>query len=324
MDIRKSCFVISPIGAAGSAERKRSDTHLKHIFRAALEPLGFEVVRADEISEPGSITLQVLARILESDLVIADLTDHNPNVFYELAVRHASEKPVIHTITTGQSIPFDIADLRTIYIDIDLDGAERSRKAIAAQVSEIEQGRVGQTPVKLAGVIKHISSSNSDDKLLLTQILDGLTEIRTDVRKDVQELASNLRMHFSTSLAEAQLSQRREEQQEMESFAARLRYEDFVSRYLAADAGKLDQVITESNKLRIIQSELNKLLKRIHDEVDWLKINRLPDSQLEYRLLTKAGGFFSVHVFEDSAASLVIDKFRDELSKLNPIEFSKS
>src|SRR3954453_18320013 len=98
MNKSKTCFVISPIGAADSPQRKRADIVLKHIFKHALEPLGYAVVRADEISQPGSITLQVLERVLESDLVIADLTDHNPNVFYELAVRHASQKPVIHVI----------------------------------------------------------------------------------------------------------------------------------------------------------------------------------------------------------------------------------
>jgi hypothetical protein len=177
-DEKKSCFVISPIGTDGSPERKRADLVLKHIFRAALEPLGYEVVRADDISIPGSITLQVVERVLQSTLVIADLTDQNPNVFYELAVRHASGNPVIHVIQAGQKIPFDIADLRTIHMDLDLDGAERARAAVVAHVKEIEAGHVGENPVKLAGVIKHLESGKSEDKIVLKQILDGITEAR--------------------------------------------------------------------------------------------------------------------------------------------------
>jgi hypothetical protein len=193
MDGTKACFVISPIGESGSPQRKAADAVLKHIFKPAIEPLGYAVVRADEISQPGSITLQVLERVLESALVIADLTDHNPNVFYELAVRHASEKPVIHVISSGQPIPFDVADMRTINIDTDLDGAERSRAEIAAQVREIEAGHSGQTPVKLAGVLKHLGSGKSDERLILKQILDGLTETRMEARQVQGLMVSQLK-----------------------------------------------------------------------------------------------------------------------------------
>ena len=191
MDKSKNCFVISPIGAADSPQRKRADIVLKHIFKHALEPLGYTVVRADEISQPGSITLQVLERVLESDLVIADLTDHNPNVFYELAVRHASQKPVIHVIASDQKIPFDVADLRTIQIDVDLEGADRARQQIVAQATEIEAGNLGETPVKLAGVLKHLAAGKSDEKLILKQILDGISEFRSDLRKDVLKLTTS-------------------------------------------------------------------------------------------------------------------------------------
>lgn len=178
----KTCFVISPIGATDSPQRKRADMVLKHIFKPALEPLRYLVIRADEISTPGSITLQILERVLESTIVIADLTDHNPNVFYELAVRHATQLPVIHVISSGQSIPFDVADLRTISMDLDLDGAEKARSNIVAQVKEIEAGRLGETPVKLAGVLKHLTTGQSEDKLILLQILGALNEMRTEIR----------------------------------------------------------------------------------------------------------------------------------------------
>jgi hypothetical protein len=198
MDAKKTCFVISPIGSDASDQRKRSDLVLKHIFKVALEPLGYTVVRADEISEPGSITLQVLERILSSDLVIADLTDHNPNVFYELAVRHASEKPVIHVIATGQKIPFDIADMRTISVDTDLDGAERSRNEISAQALQIQTGRTGQTPVRLAGVLKHLESSKSEENIIMRQILDALTESRGMTENQIRVMFSRMdeMMHY--------------------------------------------------------------------------------------------------------------------------------
>jgi len=52
------------------------------------------VIRADKISEPGIITTQIIGHIVDAELVIADLTDKNPNVFYELAIRHAIRNPI--------------------------------------------------------------------------------------------------------------------------------------------------------------------------------------------------------------------------------------
>jgi hypothetical protein len=108
---KRTCFVICPIGEEGSDNRKRSDKVLKHIFRKALADK-YEVTRGDEIDEPGMITSQVLRAVQDADLVVADLTGHNPNVFYELAVRHAMEKPIIHLIDPRLSkIPFDCRGL---------------------------------------------------------------------------------------------------------------------------------------------------------------------------------------------------------------------
>ena len=77
----KSCFFIAPIGEPDTAVREDSDQVLRHIVRPAASRFGFNAVRADEIAEPGIITSQVIERIVESPLVIADLTGHNPNVF---------------------------------------------------------------------------------------------------------------------------------------------------------------------------------------------------------------------------------------------------
>src|SRR5579862_7772997 len=134
---KKSCFVIAPIGPKDSDFRKHSDQVLKHIFRKALNSK-FRVTRGDEIEEPGMITTQVLQAVQNSDLVVADLTFHNPNVLYELAVRHAVEKPVIHVIETRISkLPFDIAGFRTI--DFDLTDPDSIESAVEQLKKYAEQ-----------------------------------------------------------------------------------------------------------------------------------------------------------------------------------------
>ena len=101
----KICFVIAPIGEPGSEIRKRSDQILEHIIRPTVESCGYKAVRADEIAEPGLITNQIIRHVVNDPLVIADLTGQNPNVFYELAIRHYIGKPLIQIINKVEDIP---------------------------------------------------------------------------------------------------------------------------------------------------------------------------------------------------------------------------
>jgi hypothetical protein len=66
--------------------RVRSDRILSELVQPAAEVCGFRSLRADNISEPGIITYQVLEHLIEDAMVVADLTGRNANVFYELAV----------------------------------------------------------------------------------------------------------------------------------------------------------------------------------------------------------------------------------------------
>ena len=134
-DDRKSCFVISPIGEDLTETRKRADQVLKHLIRPAVESCGYKAVRADEIDKPGLITSQVIQAVVNDDLVIADLTETNPNVFYELAVRHVIRKPLIQIIQKGERIPFDVGGMRTIQFDHqDLDSVAEAKDSIIKQI----------------------------------------------------------------------------------------------------------------------------------------------------------------------------------------------
>lgn len=111
------CFYIAPIGDEGSEPRKHSDLFLGSIVEPALETFGLQVIRADSIDKPGIITRQIIDYIMRSRLVIADLSFHNPNVFYELALRHAIKLPIVQLIRSTDKLPFDVNQMRTISID---------------------------------------------------------------------------------------------------------------------------------------------------------------------------------------------------------------
>lgn len=115
VDQKPTCFVIAPIGAEGTETHKRSDQVLKHMIEPAASACGFQALRADRISESGTITDQVIQRIIKAPLVIADLSEHNPNVFYELAIRHALRRPYVQMIHKSfLPIPFDLSLTRTV------------------------------------------------------------------------------------------------------------------------------------------------------------------------------------------------------------------
>lgn len=112
-----TCFYIAPIGDEGSEARKHSDLFLGSIVEPALEPFKLTVIRADDIDNPGIITRQIIEYIMRARLVIADLSFHNPNVFYELALRHAVKLPIVQLVRMIDKVPFDVNQMRTIQID---------------------------------------------------------------------------------------------------------------------------------------------------------------------------------------------------------------
>ena len=180
---QKLCFVISPLGDSDSETRRRSDQVLRHIVRPAVESCGYEAVRADEIDRPGMITSQVIQHVVEDALVVADLTERNPNVFYELAIRHALRKPLVQIIRKGDAIPFDVADTRTIYVDhTDLDGAESARGDIVKQIEALQGESLDiETPISVALDLQLLRRSEKPEERSLADLVEVVGDLRTSL-----------------------------------------------------------------------------------------------------------------------------------------------
>jgi hypothetical protein len=150
-----TCFYIAPIGDEGSEARKHSDLFLGSIVEPALEPFQLTVIRADAIDKPGIITRQIIDYIMRSRLVIADLSFHNPNVFYELALRHAVKLPIVQLIRTSDRVPFDVNQMRTIQIDTTdiyslVPRMDSYRAEVANQVRRaLEADHIVDTPISI-------------------------------------------------------------------------------------------------------------------------------------------------------------------------------
>ena len=152
-DLSNVCFIISPIGDEDSIERRHSDLVLGSLIEPALGELNLATVRADQISKPGLITGQVIDHLVRAKLVIADLSFGNPNVFYELALRHATRLPVVQVIRKGDKLPFDVGQYRTVELDmtdiytlvpkIDLYRQEITRQSRSA----VSEGAASESPL---------------------------------------------------------------------------------------------------------------------------------------------------------------------------------
>lgn len=183
--VDKTCFFIAPIGEFDSDTRKRSDLILNYVIAPAVTKCGYKAIRADQISEPGMITSQVIEHIADDPLVIADLTERNPNVFYELAIRHAIRKPFIQLIKKGENIPFDVAATRTIHVDHrDLESVEQSKKEIIAQIEFIESNSTPlQTPFSVSLDLQSLRQSSNPEQRTLADVLSSIGELKSSIHE---------------------------------------------------------------------------------------------------------------------------------------------
>jgi len=182
------CFVISPIGEQGSDTLMRSDQVLRHIIAPAAEDHRLTAVRSDSISTPGIITSQIIRHILNDKMVVADLTDHNANVFYELALRHAFRKPLVQLITRDQRIPFDVQGTRVVKYALDLESAAQARREVSKQIRAALSPDVEvESPVTIAAQIDELTRTTLPENQVFMKTLsdqvDNINKTLSDMSK---------------------------------------------------------------------------------------------------------------------------------------------
>src|ERR1035438_5558575 len=193
-EFETECFLISPIGDEDSDGRRRADRVRDYIVKPAVEELGLSAVRADDIAEPGQITLQVISHVREAKAAVADLTGANANVFYELAIRHTASLPVAliaHQKDRGQ-LPFDIAQMRTIFYDHqDLKSAADCKAQISEHLREaLEKGAV-DSPVAASVNLARLQVGNPSEQVIaqLVSTVEDMASETSATRHAISALA---------------------------------------------------------------------------------------------------------------------------------------
>lgn len=135
----KRCFVIMPFGKEGSLEHEHNLKIYKYMIKPAVEECGYSCIRADEIAHAGSIPKDIIEHLFNSDLVVADLTQRNANVFYELGVRHALIRcGTIPIIREGEELPFNLSFIRVTRYSINIDSPDVFKKKLIKRIKAFE------------------------------------------------------------------------------------------------------------------------------------------------------------------------------------------
>ena len=193
----KKCFVVSPIGGEGSDIRKRADQVYKYIIAPVCEQCDFEAVRVDQINQADSITQTIIDMLMQSELVIADMTGHNPNAFYEMGFRACTKKPMIHIKEKGERIPFDIAGIRAFDYDLtDLDAVAEVKERLEQTIKSfnITERLEDETAVEVVQPNDNGDTNTSQLLPILYEIQDQIVQLKDEIHsKDTETIQAVVR-----------------------------------------------------------------------------------------------------------------------------------
>lgn len=167
------------IGKEGSPQREHSDGVLKTIVAPAAERLGMVAIRADEMDKPGVITTQIVEELLDAKMVVADLTGGNPNVYYEIAIRHSFRKPAALLAQEDEPLPFDTSTMSTILYARDrLTSIATARDKLETHMKRGLEGAV-DSPIATAARLR-VAEEDRRERKEIYEIARGLLSVRRD------------------------------------------------------------------------------------------------------------------------------------------------
>jgi hypothetical protein len=130
----KLCFIIMPF-------TDKLNPIYESIIKPVIKDLKLEYLRADEIFTSKPIVEDIWDNVKKARFLIADLTDRNPNVFYELGLAHALNKEVILLTQDINDVPFDLRHFRIIVYQDSISGADKLKSTLKDFINEQINGK---------------------------------------------------------------------------------------------------------------------------------------------------------------------------------------
>lgn len=180
------------------------DPELEPVYTRFLQPIltenGFDVKRADDIDSQRNILQDIVQAIYESDLIVADLTGNNPNVFYELGIAHAFRKPVILSTQSIEDVPFDLRPYRLLLYSTHFGYINEAEEQLRRYATDFMQGllRFGNPITDFFHAEQPASSSGSHDisEAATPKGVDRLTSERSSPNQSMDTDDRGLFDHF--------------------------------------------------------------------------------------------------------------------------------
>ncbi|HTT93635.1 MAG TPA: TRAFs-binding domain-containing protein [Solirubrobacterales bacterium] len=155
--LKKLLFVAMPFGSKPDPTH-RFEINFDDVYDRSIKPsteeADLDVIRADEETLGGIIHKPMYERLLLAEIVIADLTVANANVFYELGIRHAARpRSTILIFAKSSQLPFDVAPIRAIPYELDEKGkfsaesAEDLRRTLSERLLEAKESESVDSPL---------------------------------------------------------------------------------------------------------------------------------------------------------------------------------
>jgi hypothetical protein len=201
----KHCFIVMPFGRDGS-EQKWFRGWYEVVIKQAVIEAGFEPKLAAAEEQPGAINDEIRAHLALDPMVVVDLggaepeDEPNPNVMYELGIRHALGLPLVMMAWKGQRLPFDVSNQRIIMEERDLVDLETNRKRLITFIHAAQQGKYYR-PMEAVGRMATIAAAS--ETLGEDSLLRALAQEVRDLRSSVLQVSSHreprrLRDHVPT------------------------------------------------------------------------------------------------------------------------------
>ena len=201
------CFVITPIGSAQDPIRRHIDGIIDGVIKPAFEGK-YEVIASHKIAEPGTITKQIIREICCDKLAVVNLTNSNPNVMYELAIRYCVRKAVILIAEEGTNLPSDMLLDRVIFYKNDVRGGQELKDELIKAENQIDFSNV-KSPVygtlQELGIEKNVLANlkveSSEEKTAFQYVLDRLNTIDSRLQIDLMMKTQEKRAKECTRFA---------------------------------------------------------------------------------------------------------------------------
>lgn len=184
-----TCFVIMPISDPPEYEEGHFKCVYEDIIKKAIEDAGYTPKRADDDLSSKMIHVDIIRNIVEAPMAICDLSNHNPNVLFELGIRQAFDLPVVLIQECGTPRIFDIATINTIDYRKDLFYREvlEDREKIRSAILETAQDKRG-----INSIIKLININNAQMNKLISTTESNIDVMFYSIMKDVSEIKTQL------------------------------------------------------------------------------------------------------------------------------------